>query len=501
MHTYLSMKKILLPLLALPFISISCDDTTESIGSSLTDINDNINVSAKVFDIASETVLVDSVISRSNTGYLGRIKDPETGAYITGNYTTQFRPLDNYEYPQIDKLLSLDKDGNPAADSCEVVLFYINSYGDSTCAMKCTLNEMTRPMSEKETYYSSFSPRENGYLRDNGLKKSVTYSLLDLSIPEEDRNSGTYKSILIPLNQPYTDKDGNTYNNYGTYVMRKYYENPKYFANPLAFTNNVCPGFYIESTNGIGSMANIAITQLNIYFKYLGEKTTDTETKDTVYAGISCFSGTEEVIQKTQIIQDRSILETLANDKNCTYLKTPSGLYTKLTLPVDDVEEGHESDTLNTARIFISRINNNSLKPFDLPIPQTLLLLPAEEFESFFANREVADYRKSFLTTYDSSANGYTFGNIASILTFMSKKKKDYLSSHPLMSDAEYASLFPDWNKAIIVPVETSYSTVNGSSVLSRVSHDMSLTSTRLVPGFDSDSNIKMSVIYSSYDK
>lgn len=497
----MSKKKFIIPLLALSFMYVSCDDTTDGVGSSLTDINDNISVTAKVFDIASETVLIDSVISRSGTGYLGKIKDPETGAYITGNYTTQFRPLDNYEYPQKDKLLSVDDEGNPVADSCEVVLFYMNTFGDSTCSMKCTLNEMVKPMSEKETYYSSFSPRENGYLRDNGLTKSVTYSLLDLSIPEDEREDDTYKSILIPLNQAYTDKDGNTYNNYGTYVMRKYYENPKYFANPLAFANNVCPGFFIESTNGIGSMANIAITQLNIYFKYKGEKVTDTETKDTMYAGISCFAGTEEVIQKTQIIQDHSILDSLANDKSCTYLKTPSGLYTKLSLPVSEVEKGHESDTINTARIFISRINNTELRDFDLPLPQTVLLLPAEEFDSFFANREVADYRKSFISAYSSSENGYTFGNVASLLTYMSNKKKAYLDTHPLTSDAEYDELFPDWNKAIIVPVETSYSTVNGSSVLSRVSHNMSLTSTRLLSGSKTDSNIKMSVIYSSFDK
>ena len=134
------MKRLFLPLLALSVILASCDDTTEGVGSSISDINDNISVSAKVFDIASETVIIDSVISRSGTGYLGKIKDPETGAYITGNYMTQFRPLDNYEYPEISKIVSLDKDKQPIADSCEVILFYANQYGDSTAYMKCTNN-------------------------------------------------------------------------------------------------------------------------------------------------------------------------------------------------------------------------------------------------------------------------------------------------------------------------------------------------------------------------
>lgn len=495
------MKRLFLPLLALSVILASCDDTTEGVGSSISDINDNISVSAKVFDIASETVIIDSVISRSGTGYLGKIKDPETGAYITGNYMTQFRPLDNYEYPEISKIVSLDKDKQPIADSCEVILFYANQYGDSTASMKCTLNEMARPMSEKETYYSSFSPRKNGYIRENGLQKSVTYSLIDFSMSESDRNDEAYKHINIALNQPYIDKDGKTYNNYGTYVMRKYYENPKYFANAISFINNVCPGFFIESTNGVGAMANIAITQLNIYFKYLGQKKDSTSVKDTVYVGMSSFSGTEEVMQKTQIVQDHSILESLASDKSCTYLKTPSGLFTKLTLPVDEVEKDHELDTLNTARVFIPRLNNSSLKDYELPIPQTLLILPVYEYSSFFENKEVADYRKSFLTTYDSSTNGYKFGNIASMLTYMSNKKKSYMTAHPGTTDAEYERLFPDWNKAIIIPVEINYTTVSGQSVLTRVTHDMSLTSTRLVSGSTKDSNIKMSVIYSTFKK
>ena len=75
------------------------------------------------------------------------------------------------------------------------------------------------------------------------------------------------------------------------------------------------------------------------------------------------------------------------------------------------------------------------------------------------------------------------------------------MTAHPGTTDAEYERLFPDWNKAIIIPVEINYTTVSGQSILTRVTHDMSLTSTRLVSGFTKDSNIKMSVIYSTFKK
>ena len=58
---------------------ISCDDTTDSIGSSLIGQTDNLKVMADTFNVISRSILADSVIARTGTGYLGRMKDPETG--------------------------------------------------------------------------------------------------------------------------------------------------------------------------------------------------------------------------------------------------------------------------------------------------------------------------------------------------------------------------------------------------------------------------------------
>ena len=70
------------------------------------------------------------------------------------------------------------------------------------------------------------------------------------------------------------------------------------------------------------------------------------------------FGGTEEVLQKTNISQDQEIIDKMKDDESHTYLKTPAGLYTQITIPVDSVFKGHDSDTLNTANMFISRENN-----------------------------------------------------------------------------------------------------------------------------------------------
>lgn len=59
-----------------------------------------------------------------------------------------------------------------------------------------------------------------------------------------------------------------------------------------------------------------------------------------------------------------------------------------------------------------------------------------------------------------------------------------------------------NWNKAVVVPVTTTYTTdAYGTSTLTTVTHDMSMTNTRLVGGSANPNQaIKLSVIYSKFN-
>lgn len=50
----------------------ACDETTDTIGTSLTDNMDMLEVSTDTFELTSKSVVVDSVLSRNTTGYLGK---------------------------------------------------------------------------------------------------------------------------------------------------------------------------------------------------------------------------------------------------------------------------------------------------------------------------------------------------------------------------------------------------------------------------------------------
>ncbi len=473
----------------------ACDDNTETIGSSMTDTADRIDISTDTFDVTSQSVAAGSVLARNNTGYIGQVKDPESGNYITGDFLTQFYALAiDSLFPKESNVVSTADDNLLAADSCEIRLFYTSFYGDSLAQMKLTAYELDKPIDESKRYKTDFDPIAEGYVSQTSLAngQDKVYSLCDMTEYDSVRTGSSYtNNIRIPLNKKYT-KDGVTYNNFGTYVMRQYYEHPEYFKNTYLFSKHVCPGFYVKHKQGIGSMAYVAIPQLNIYFKYQYQYV-DTADNDQVKwktsTGVTTFSGTEEVLQVTHVSND-SKMEQLVADPTCTYLKTPAGIFTQLTLPVEEIMEGHENDTLNTAKVVLSRINNTSNSQYALPAPTTLLMLPTDSVEAFFNNNRIADYRKSFLTSYSSSLNSYTFNNISGIITAMYAAKKKGETSE-------------NWNKVTVIPVTTTYSTISSQTVLVKVVHDMSMTSTRLVGGENSayaeDKPMKISVIYSKF--
>ena len=71
------------------FCATSCDDTTETVGSSLTNQVDQFTLLTDTFEVKTRSITVDSVLSRSMYSYLGHIMDPETQSYVTANYSTQ----------------------------------------------------------------------------------------------------------------------------------------------------------------------------------------------------------------------------------------------------------------------------------------------------------------------------------------------------------------------------------------------------------------------------
>lgn len=441
----------------------ACDDTTEGIGGSITNKIDNINISNSAFNVTTKSIVAGAVLSRNNTGLIGKMKDPETGNYVKGDYMTQLSVLPTFSVDTLDYIKQANN-GSIEADSCYLLVSYNASYGDTIAPMKVTAYEMTKPMSENQEYYSDYDAfkAEAGWVSENNQHWSSNYNL---------SNTSDVKNFKIYLNKKYT-KDGKTYKNYGSYIMQTYAEHPEYFKTNFKFLHNVCPGFYIKNVGGTGNMAKIWNTELIFY--WTRHKTINKDST-AVSIGYNRFDGTEEVLQLNKIENDTENLKKLASkdQEKCTYLKSPAGIFTEVTLPIEDIMKGHEKDTLNTATISFPRLNNeNEDNPYNFATPSTILMVQKDSLKSFFEKSKLADNRTSYTASYNSTGtykNAYTFQNIANLVSAMYKNK----------------GKGENWNKVVLVPVNVITTTQGYTTVISKINHDMSLASTRLIVGTD----------------
>ena len=441
----------------------ACDDTTEGIGGSITNKIDNINISNSAFNVTTKSIVADSVLSRNNTGLIGKMKDPETGNYVKGDYMTQLSVLPTFSVDTLDYIKQANN-GSIEADSCYLLVSYNASYGDTIAPMKVTAYEMTKPMSENKEYYSNYDAFKvkEGWVSENNQHWSSNYNL---------SNTSDVKNFKIYLNKKY-EKDGKTYKNYGSYIMQTYAEHPEYFKTNFKFLHNVCPGFYIKNVGGTGNMAKIWNTELIFY--WTRHKTINKDST-AVSIGYNRFDGTEEVLQLNKIENDTENLKKLASkdQEKCTYLKSPAGIFTEVTLPIKDIMKGHEKDTLNTATISFPRLNNeNEDNPYNFATPSTILMVQKDSLQSFFEKSKLADSRTSYTASYSSTGtykNAYTFQNIANLVSAMYKNK----------------GKGENWNKVVLVPVNVITTTQGYTTVISKINHDMSLASTRLIVGTD----------------
>ena len=461
---------------------ISCSTDTDTLGSSLTNESDVLEYSTGSFNAYTRSVLVDSVYARSYDSYFGHVKDPETGTYVKTEFMAQFNMQENIKLPDISNILSKDESGNVVADSCEIWLVFDKSgcYGDSLAPLKMNILELKEPMSELTTYYSSYDPRTAGYIREDGLKKSLLFSLSNLTYSDSIRSLSDYTDIVrISLSDKYIDKDGVEYNNYGTYLLRSYYNHPEYFKNSYSFIHKVCPGFFFEVADGLGMMAKFLQMEMRTFYHYTNNSST--------YISFLANSSTPEVLQTTQVTNDKDALERLVEDQSCTYLKTPAGIFTEVTLPVDEITQSHTTDSLLSVSVnFLRQNSDTKAGQYLMDAPSNIMMLPTDSLKVFFEEEKEFDYKSAFTASL-TTTNSYDFSNIGNLITLLSENKKKGMASDP-----DWVNKHPNWNKVLLVPISVTNTNNSQSSSVTVIENQMGLQSTKLIGGVNTPIEVKV---------
>ena len=452
----------LLLLLSL-FLFTSCDDETGSLGINTMPSSDQARTSQAVYDVVSRSIAADSLAAYTADSYLGRVTDPETNATTTCNYIAQFAILEDDDLPSIDAIYK--EDGQAVADSVVLNLYIKSYYGDSVNSMKLGVYELdsANVIPEGEKLYTNIDPEDYVSTSPLALRKETSFAVTDFDVDDTIRFASSYnKNIRIHLPADY-----------GTRILRLYYEHPEYFRNNYSFIHHVMPGFYFKILGGNGTMVDIDITTLTIYFRY--------DANGQTYTGLKRVAATSEVIQ-CNYFENRN-LQPLLDAQDYTFIKSPVAIFTELELPVEAIYQSHRNDSINSARLVLPRYNNEQANTaaYALPAPKKLLMVCKSQLHQFFEKRQVPDTHTSYLADFSDTDNSYTFNNIANLISYL-RNKRD--------------SGDPDWNKVVLLPVTT---TANSSGSIVDVSNDLSMSSVKLVGG--ANNQLQLTVIYSSFSQ
>jgi hypothetical protein len=220
--------------------------------------------------------------------------------------------------------------------------------------------------------------------------------------------------------------------------------------------------------------------------EYLVERPSTGVVDSTVYTSIP-FAATNEVFMSTRLDNSEDALNRLAEEKAHTYLKTPTGLYTEVELPLQEMYEALGNDTLNSVSMSFTKYKNVSENsennPYKMGTPQYLLLIRKNEVNDFFEQRKNYDSKTTFLGSYSSTTNSYSFSQVNRLISqiFSNMRTKE-----------EPAEGWDKYNTMVLIPVKTETDS-QGNTI--GLSHDLEVNSAKLIGGEEGE-KIKMEVIY-----
>lgn len=437
---------------------VQCDDNTNTIGGSIIPPKDKITAETKEYKATSRTIMVnDSILANSSDTYLGQYTDKETGVIFNSSFITQFSCSEDFEFPKEGVI-------GDSATYTKLRLYFNDFYGDSLNSMSCEVYELDNTLLEGTPYYTNLTP-EDFYNEEKTPLAIKTFNVVDFSKHDTLLNSENYSrhiEIVLP-------------NSIGNKFISKYYEKDaegkqigkELFANSEVFINEIFKGVYVKCTHGDGTVLKIYRARIDVGFKRFIKSSSGE--LDSIQSLSAPFYSGKEVLQSNKF--STKGLEKLAEETEHTYIKTPAGLFTEVTLPVIDVMEN--GDTINSAKISFTRYNQE--ESLSSTPHNTLLMVRKSNMHRFFLRYELADSKSSYLTSFTSSDNQYIFSNIGELFKLC---YKEYIEG--IENDPEWESKNPDWNKVVLVPVST---TEDSNKNIVKIVHDIGIGSVKLRGG------------------
>lgn len=397
---------------------LSCDENNV-VGGSIQPGQDRITMYYDTVHVVSETVLVDSIFSRSSTAYLGEWTDPFFGTTKADFMAQLYCP---WEFSFPDDVVKID--------SSFLYLYYENWFGDSAALMHVNVYELQTPLDSKAAYFSNMLP-DNYLGSQKKLLGNSVYTATDMYATDSVKNLSTYYTVVrVPITTSLGER-----------FLNDFTETPGHFSSPAKF-KEYFNGIYVTTDYGNGSILNLTDCELELcYGTYLYSENSG-GLRDSFVVGASYFPITQEVrqINRYEHTDLSAYLNPSDAQDSLNYIFSPAGLYTNVQIPQRTFET-LAGKTVNSVKLKVLATQLDESE-FGMAPPENMLLIRADQMQDFFTRFELQDGLNSFLATYSSSTESYTFD-----LSYYAQKMLRSLE------DSTSVSGFTPFYKMVMVPV------------------------------------------------
>ncbi len=415
---------VFLFLSVLPFAGCKDDD---GVGVSVQPDEDVLHTCSNRVNVATESVLSDSVLSKYDYFLLGRYRDERFGE-TTAEFVTQLDArIGGVSVPDttivssssassgilktlltsIDSLYgditAINNPSEPVLDSVQFYLQYSSDFfGDSVSLQAVSVYELNNSLTERRTFTTEKAEKY--------CDKSLPLGSLSYQVQNR-------RSLAIPLSMDFGKR------------LMSVYANGSTIKNQSQF-NELFKGIYVSHSFNQGAVVQVTVAGVQLFYHYDADITTSYDGEIvTVKASevksadgsvlnplvASVFLSANKSVKRVNIVQqdDLHALVPTLNKSGNTYTYTPAGLYTAVNIDfaamMDSIRmTGDTSKVMfNSAKLILHRNNldwNTSLKSSTF-----LLLIGKDEVTDFFYNNGQPDGVSSFVTSIDTSKNTYTF--------------------------------------------------------------------------------------------
>ncbi len=377
-------------LIVLAAFALACNDKPSLVGEEVQPVIDKVTAKVDTLDMQVKTIEMGDIYTRSTNTLLGDIRDQVYGD-LKADYIMQVRSPKGFKFKQ-----------KPIDDKIDSVLLSVNYNiwaGDSLAMLKASVYRI-----DKAIPNSWYSTEDLADLLDD--KKHLGSKVYTVAGQQGIRR------VMIKLPKELGQK-----------IYDLTLNNPSVFDTQESFYQNVLGGLYITTTTGSGSVLNVKNTELVIFYTYKkraegGENEEEEPEPDPV--GTEVFVNTTESYQVNHIKHQQ--LETLLAPSNeYTYVKSPAGVMTQLTINKDVLTEKYLTDLDEGYNWLISEAQfevTTGAPPTEtiLDPPLYLLLLPKDSVQTFFEKHhtELSLPRVAFLSSpYSIVERKYNFNNLS----------------------------------------------------------------------------------------